>query len=302
MLDEDNVDEEAEAYRPKERSKAAEVITWDPSEGAASSGTGMSQWRQRVRQRQEALRGVTPSDRHVSEKQVDPAETERKQEAAEQRRAAELDRRRRRAAQHGVSPLPRADEGQSQPKVDEGDTPHARRPSPARKLPTPASERRPASQASSEGHMRTPMSQRGSTPRQTPRESGGRRTPGVAVKSNHLMIKNAVVHVCLAGVANAHKQKECLAALEERKGCNFVILFAGEHNMKFRGLYTLEQGADRSFQVEKVYGSGPATLNSEAIAVFYKYNSANKGFNPMTTKSLMLTVDAVALPPPKSSR
>jgi len=55
-------------------------------------------------------------------------------------------------------------------------------------------------------------------------------------------------------------------------------------------------------QVSKVYGAGPTALSSEQVFKFYKYNSAGKSFALMTTKTFGLTVDGMALPPPKTSR
>jgi hypothetical protein len=102
-----------------------------------------------------------------------------------------------------------------------------------------------------------------------------------------------------------------------------VVLFASERSLTFKGLYRLQYEEDglnykapppepnpnpscptspTAGQVSKVYGTGPATLNSEQVFKYYKYNSAAKTFDLMTTKTFGLTVDGMALPPAKTSR
>ena len=73
----------------------------------------------------------------------------------------------------------------------------------------------------------------------------------------------------------------------------------------FKGLYRLDHNPDAEgveFMVSKVYGAGPPSLISDQVQKYYKYNSAKKEFDSITTKTFGLTVDAIALPPMKSSR
>jgi len=91
--------------------------------------------------------------------------------------------------------------------------------------------------------------------------------------------------------------------MDTQKDCNYIVLFASERSLTFKGLYRLEYEADgQSFMAAKMYGAGPNTLDSTQVFKYYKYNSAAKTFDLMTTKTFGLTVDGMALPPIKTSR
>jgi hypothetical protein len=90
-----------------------------------------------------------------------------------------------------------------------------------------------------------------------PAAGGARTARGL---SNAKLIRNALSHVCLAGVIMEPQRLKALAALDKHKGASFVILFNSSNALTFRGLYVLEGGglAPGETAVRKICGAGPA--------------------------------------------
>ncbi|KAJ3134704.1 hypothetical protein HK101_004320 [Irineochytrium annulatum] len=145
--------------------------------------------------------------------------------------------------------------------------------------------------------------------------------PQQRVQSNRPLIRNALLHVCLAGTVNDKVKQDVLDDLADSTASHFIILFRGPKNHAFRGLYSFDPNLH---QVLKVYApasgappsdgdsldipttpssaaaaapinSGPATLLEEDVAEFYKYDSGSRGFKLLPTKSFGISVHAVAL-------
>jgi len=260
-----------------------------------------------------------------------------KQEAAEARREAQLQRRRETGERlasparaltervpHGIPrateeveqdtlcgdqmpPAPSSNARSSTPRVPPG----RRRPSSALQGREHDEASQPASSASARAAIpgtaatgarkvgRTQAPGRQPSPSHRPASSG---LPTLKRQSNAKIIRNALVYVCLAGFAKQKEQKECISVIEANVNCNYVILFASERNLTFKGLYQLANDEETDeLVVQKAYGQGPALLGSDNIFKFYKYDSASKSFKFMSTKTLGLTVDGIALPWPSKT-
>ncbi|KAJ3127862.1 Calmodulin-regulated spectrin-associated protein 2 [Nowakowskiella sp. JEL0407] len=137
-----------------------------------------------------------------------------------------------------------------------------------------------------------PTSSPKSKPATTPAKI--RKSPQLKIPSNRLLIKNALIHVCLAGTVYEEVKKEVLEDFEHSESQNFIILFRGERNHGFRGLYTYDITLS---QVLKCYagGSGPDVLSEEDILEFYKYDSGAREFKLLPTKHFGRSVHAVVL-------
>ncbi|KAJ3226399.1 Calmodulin-regulated spectrin-associated protein 2 [Clydaea vesicula] len=102
--------------------------------------------------------------------------------------------------------------------------------------------------------------------------------------SNKKLIRNALIHVCLAGKVNENTLTEVLEDLDESKYENFIILFKGLKNNTFRGLYSYDSNLN---QVLKTYteSQGPDSLTTDDVIEFYKYDSGSRTFKSIPTKS-----------------
>jgi len=126
----------------------------------------------------------------------------------------------------------------------------------------------------------------------------------IATKSNLKLIMNAITHVCLAGAHHVQRRDNIIRGLEDRsssglaefRNAQYVILFRNEVALKFRGIYVVDRDTNslRKFQGAKHL---PATVDASMIDSFYKYNTGQKRFLRISTKSITRTTDAVALNP-----
>ncbi|KAJ3411880.1 Calmodulin-regulated spectrin-associated protein 1 [Chytridiales sp. JEL 0842] len=153
----------------------------------------------------------------------------------------------------------------------------------------------------------------------------------VKPQSNRQIIKNALVHVCLAGSVNQRVKQEVLEDLESSTAHHFIILFRGLKNHAFRGLYSYDPNLH---QVLKVYAPAsthpstpsttttttttkatstaasrketavtppsavfrtPDSLTDEDVMEFYKYDSGTRSFKLLPTRTFGLSVHAVAV-------
>jgi len=111
--------------------------------------------------------------------------------------------------------------------------------------------------------------------------------------SNILLISNAITHVCLAGLHHTKKREAVLESMKRHVGGQFVVVFRNEVALKFRGVYKLLP----SNELEKVFGpkSLPDIVHSTMIESFFKYNTGQKSFVQMSSKTFSKTTDAVSL-------
>jgi len=126
----------------------------------------------------------------------------------------------------------------------------------------------------------------------------------ITSKSNFKVIVNAITHVCLAGAHQLQRRQSVISGLEERVASGkpefavgqYVILFRNEVSLKFRGVYLVESGTG---QLIKLQGSKslPGTVDPSMIDTFFKYNTGSKSFQPLGSRSVTKTTDAVALNP-----
>jgi hypothetical protein len=107
-----------------------------------------------------------------------------------------------------------------------------------------------------------PARERGSAAGPRKEARGGASLTGGRGVSNAKLIRNALRHVCLAGVILEPQRNRALEALDQHPGGNFVILFNSSNALTFRGLYILEGGGlgPKDTAVRKVLGAGPAVL------------------------------------------
>ncbi|KAJ3417175.1 Calmodulin-regulated spectrin-associated protein 1 [Chytridiales sp. JEL 0842] len=127
--------------------------------------------------------------------------------------------------------------------------------------------------------------------------------------SNRQLIKNALLHVCLAGSVHERVKQEVLEDLEASPGSHFIILLRGSKNHAFRGLYSYDPALN---QVLKVYAppavvdehtgqivsapySGPDSLTETDVLEFFKYDSGTRSFKILPTKSFGMSVSAVSI-------
>jgi hypothetical protein len=154
--------------------------------------------------------------------------------------------------------------------------------------------------------------------------------------SNMKMVKNALVNVCLAGMTMAKIKDGALAALKQeadRGERNFVILLRNTRALNYHGMYSLDL---QQHVLTKFHGMGPSRIGLSALAAveagggevsstvatgedaatidrgasvpmfdpknidkYLKYDSGNKQFKPLSTRTLSMAVDAVAICPTK---
>ncbi|KAJ8331588.1 hypothetical protein QVD99_001857 [Batrachochytrium dendrobatidis] len=116
----------------------------------------------------------------------------------------------------------------------------------------------------------------------------------IKVQSNRTLIKNALMHVCLAGSANESTKQEVMEDLHDSPAQHFVIIFKDVNNFSFRGLYSWDAVLDQTL---KVYAGalGRNVLDPSQVLEFYKYDSGARTFKPVATKSFGRSVHAVAV-------
>eukprot|EP00042_Codosiga_hollandica_P050997 m.619512 g.619512 ORF g.619512 m.619512 type:complete len:202 (+) comp58202_c0_seq2:2721-3326(+) len=111
--------------------------------------------------------------------------------------------------------------------------------------------------------------------------------------SNKQIIRKALEHVCLAGLVNKKAQEECLQELDQSAALHYVILLRDTNNLKFRALYSFDFDTNKG---TKLYGVGPAGFSPEQILSLHKFSSAAKDFQPLSSVSFSVRVDAITLP------
>ena len=89
--------------------------------------------------------------------------------------------------------------------------------------------------------------------------------------------------------------------MEDSDASHFIILFKGQKNHLFKGLYSYDPELE---QVLKVYTGtvGPNVLERNQVLEFYKYDSGSRTFKALSTKSFGRTVHAVAIDAVKVSK
>ncbi|KAJ1562957.1 Calmodulin-regulated spectrin-associated protein 2, partial [Nowakowskiella sp. JEL0078] len=87
---------------------------------------------------------------------------------------------------------------------------------------------------------------------------------------------------------------EKIKDLDESISQNFIILFRGERNHAFRGLYTYDVNLN---QILKCFagGNGPDSIKDDDVLEFYKYDSGAREFKRIPTRHFGRSVHAVAL-------
>ncbi|KAJ3274880.1 hypothetical protein HDV01_001744 [Terramyces sp. JEL0728] len=134
-----------------------------------------------------------------------------------------------------------------------------------------------------------------------PKPASSKLRKTLSTKSNKSLIKNALMHVCLAGNLNKGVKEEVLQVLhnlmqdlKESDANHFVILLRDVNNFAFRGLYFWDPNLDQTL---KLYSGspGPTELDPAGVLEFYKYDSGARTFKPIPTKSFGRTVDAIAI-------
>ncbi|KAJ3315661.1 hypothetical protein HDV04_002075 [Boothiomyces sp. JEL0838] len=127
-----------------------------------------------------------------------------------------------------------------------------------------------------------------------PKPTSSKFRKSLSTKSNKNLIKNALMHVCLAGNLNKGVKEEVLQDLTESEANHFVILLRDVNNFAFRGLYFWDPNLDQTL---KLYSGspGPTELDPAGVLEFYKYDSGARTFKPIPTKSFGRTVDAIAI-------
>jgi hypothetical protein len=82
--------------------------------------------------------------------------------------------------------------------------------------------------------------------------------------------------------------------MDESTAQQFIVLFKGEKNHQFRGLYTYD--ADLDLVLKCYAGSlGPDSIDRDQVTAFFKYDSGSRTFRPIATKTFHRNVHAVAL-------
>ncbi|TPX43175.1 hypothetical protein SeMB42_g04742 [Synchytrium endobioticum] len=117
-------------------------------------------------------------------------------------------------------------------------------------------------------------------------------------QSNRQLIRNALVHLCLAGSVNEKAKEQVLEDLDCHPGTHFIILFPPPESRSFRGLYTYDPTLDIVYRISAVNkaGTGPDRLLPSDISAYYKYDSGAKEFKKLEgCKGFGRSVSAVAL-------
>ncbi|KAG2379319.1 hypothetical protein C9374_007458 [Naegleria lovaniensis] len=146
-------------------------------------------------------------------------------------------------------------------------------------------------------------------------------------KTNKLLIKNALLHLCLAGEVNKKEREEVFEAMKEYEDTHQLLLLVREVNVPaFRALYAIitndnsnvgsstcttdshrtesssrsdssNSGSDSkgSILVKKVIGKGPKFLTEDQVEVLCRYDSGGKKLSKLASKSFSVTTDVVVL-------
>jgi hypothetical protein len=143
--------------------------------------------------------------------------------------------------------------------------------------------------------------------------------------SNKQIVRKAIEYVCLAGAVNKPAQEDALRKLSDSDAQHFVVVLRDANSMKFRGLYSFDfdknvvsqcalhlachhaisepalfekpdDDCDTFFQGSRLYGSGPSTFAPDQILALFKYSSAAKEFQSLSSSSFSVRADAVTLP------
>ncbi|KAI9091312.1 hypothetical protein DFS34DRAFT_330209 [Phlyctochytrium arcticum] len=149
--------------------------------------------------------------------------------------------------------------------------------------------------ASEGGSGLSPMVHDSHIPRRTPhRRLTKPSIPPKAIKkepSNRVLIKNALVQVCLAGAVNQTVQLEALEVLGATKSPHFLILFRDLRTHAYAGLYVYSD----AHTATKIHGANvPDTLHASGIDTFYKYDCGKRTFSAVHTREYGWSVHAVA--------
>ncbi|KAJ3210512.1 hypothetical protein HDU67_005243, partial [Dinochytrium kinnereticum] len=90
-------------------------------------------------------------------------------------------------------------------------------------------------------------------------KSGAAPRLGPDSQSNRKIIKNALIHVCLAGTVNEKVKADVLEDLTTSPSTHFIILFRGSKNHAFRGLYSYSPTRSN---LTRVYTPRPSTSSN----------------------------------------
>lgn len=110
---------------------------------------------------------------------------------------------------------------------------------------------------------------------------------------NRSLIRNALLHTCLAGAHLKKKLEKALSVLSLSSSNQFLILF-GQKRLNFRGLYEVSKSSN---DAKKIFGVGPSVLRSEMVTAFYKYSCGEKQFKSLCVREFTKTTDGVNLKP-----
>lgn len=153
-------------------------------------------------------------------------------------------------------------------------------------------------------------------PRRAKTPASKKRT--LSTKTNKSIIKNALMHVSLAGSLNKDLKQEVIQVpyrpfatsltlshfllqftqhlqdLTDSKATHFVLLFRDTNNFTFRGLYFWDPTLDQTL---KLFAGtpGPTTIDARGVVEFYKYDCGARTFKSVPTKSFGRSVDAIAI-------
>lgn len=116
-------------------------------------------------------------------------------------------------------------------------------------------------------------------------------------RSNRNLVRNALIHVCLAGKVNETVLHEVLEDLDEAPAelTNFIVLLSSAKIHTFRGLYSYDPANNL---VLKVYTDtqGPNRLETDDVTDYLKYDSGSRSFRVISTcKSWSVNVNAVCI-------
>src|SRR3546814_10187577 len=78
--------------------------------------------------------------------------------------------------------------------------------------------------------------------------------------------------------------------------CSSDFALSNQKTLSFKGIYAIDsEGGDP----RRVFGRGPARLESSVISDFYKYSSASRQFISIPVHAITATTDAVSVDPAK---
>nr|6QUY_W Chain W, CKK domain protein [Naegleria gruberi]6QVE_W Chain W, Predicted protein [Naegleria gruberi] len=146
-------------------------------------------------------------------------------------------------------------------------------------------------------------------------------------KTNKLLIKNALIHLTLAGEVNKKEREDVFEAMKEYEDTNQMIILVREVNVPaFRALYVvvtdglnanvgsststtdsnrtdnssrsespnIEKRSDQIL-VKKIIGKGPKFLTEDVVDVFCRYDSGGKKLSKLSSRTFGVTTDVVVL-------